>query len=127
MLMFLIPMDNERTQRIRNALKEPYPRNLLLTINEGPRHTVGIPIENITQDNVDGLLFALTTLSDREQKMIRLRFVERMTYAAIGQVFGISLERSRQLLVRAIRKLRDPDHLPYIKYGLQRCEERRKS
>lgn len=115
-------MDNERRLRIKNALKEPYPRNLLLTINEGTRHTVGIPIESITQDNINGLLFALTTLPDREQEMIRLRFVERWTYAAIGQVFGISLERTRQILVRAIRKLRDPNHLPYIKHGLQGYE-----
>ena len=120
-------MNYERTQRIRNAFKEPYPSNLLLTINEGPRHTVGIPIDSITQDNIDGLLFALTTLSEREQEIIRLRFVERWTYAAIGQVFGISLERTRQLLVRAIRRLRDPDRLSYIRYGLQGYEERRMS
>ena len=120
-------MNTGKNQRIKDALKEPYPRNLLLTINEGTRHTVGIPIENITQDNIDGLLFALTTLSDREQEIIRLRFVERQTYAAIGQVFGISLERTRQILVRAMRRLREPSRLPYIKYGLQGYEERRKS
>ena len=51
---------------------------------------------------------ALTTLDDRERRIIEKRFLldEPMTLEEIGAEFGVSRERIRQLELRAVNKLR---------------------
>jgi RNA polymerase primary sigma factor len=55
----------------------------------------------------------LTTLSPREEKIIRMRFGirEKMTYTLeeTGKVFGLTRERIRQIEATALRKLRQYD------------------
>ncbi len=98
--------------------KEPYPLNLFLSVDNGCLHTP-IPVEDITQDKLDGLLHAVTLLLDRHQEILRLRFEERCTLAEIGEKFGISVERVRALIVTAQRKLREPSLYVFLKYGKQ--------
>lgn len=51
---------------------------------------------------------ALTTLSDRDRAIIEARWLddERVTLDTLGQRFGVSRERIRQLEARALKKLR---------------------
>ena len=51
---------------------------------------------------------ALGCLTSREAKVLRLRFYEDMTLAAIGEQFGVQKERVRQIEAKALRKLRRP-------------------
>lgn len=55
---------------------------------------------------------ALDVLSDREREVLELRFGLRdgahMTLGELGQRFGVTKERVRQLEARALRKLRHP-------------------
>ena len=57
---------------------------------------------------------ALATLTPREAKVIRMRFgldepgCDAHTYAKIGEQFGITRERIRQIELKALRKLRHP-------------------
>lgn len=51
---------------------------------------------------------ALGCLTSREAKVLRLRFYEDMTLAAIGEQFGVQKERVRQIEAKALRKLRHP-------------------
>ncbi len=64
---------------------------------------------NILQEKVDGVL---STLSAREGRIIRLRFglYDGRTYTLeeVGQKFGITRERVRQIESIALRKLRHP-------------------
>ena len=46
--------------------------------------------------------------TSREAKVLRLRFYEDMTLAAIGEQFGVQKERVRQIEAKALRKLRHP-------------------
>ena len=107
------------------VLKEPYPMNLLLTLNDGFFHFEPLANEDIKQDNIDGLLHAVSFLPGRTQEMIRLRFEERQTFKKIGETIGITTERVRYLLVDAERKLRSPRLYGYIKYGKVGREVRR--
>ena len=54
----------------------------------------------------------LDTLSERESKVLRMRFGfdngKPMTYEEVGQIFGVTRERIRQIEAKAIRKLRHP-------------------
>lgn len=107
------------------ALKEPYPMNLLLTVNDGFFHIEPLANEDIKQNNIDGLLQAVSLLPERTQEMIRLRFEERLTYNKIAELMELSLERVRYLLNDAETKLRRPNLYGYIKYGKVGREVRR--
>lgn len=57
---------------------------------------------------VPGIYAALATLTERESNVIRLRYTEKMTLKAIGQIHDVTQERTRQILAKALRKLRHP-------------------
>ena len=54
----------------------------------------------------------LSTLSDREAKVLKLRFGlegnKQMTLEEVGKVFGVTRERIRQIEAKALRKLKHP-------------------
>lgn len=115
----------EEMARRKAALKEQYPMNFLLTLNGGFFHGEPIANEDIKQDNIDGLLYAITFLPERTQEMIRLRFEERLSFNKIAELMGLSLERVRYLINDAEVKLRRPNLYGYIKYGKVGREVRR--
>ena len=47
-------------------LKEPYPKNLLMTIQSTAVNAVELPIDAITDDVLAGLEYAISTLSERD-------------------------------------------------------------
>lgn len=55
---------------------------------------------------------ALATLHPREERVIRMRFgldgLEERTLETIGQLFGVTRERIRQIEAKALRKLKHP-------------------
>ena len=60
----------------------------------------------------DAIEKVLSTLSDREAQIIKLRFGiggdASQTLEQVGQHFGVTRERIRQIEVKALRKLREP-------------------
>ncbi|MCH6545234.1 MAG: sigma-70 family RNA polymerase sigma factor [Deltaproteobacteria bacterium] len=64
----------------------------------------------------------LTTLSPREEKIIRMRFGIReksdYTLEETGKVFGVTRERIRQIEATALRKLRDSQRIATLKAGM---------
>lgn len=80
--------------------------------------------KNIEEDAMQSLLrndieVALSSLTDREQKVIRLRFGfddgRARTLEEVGQIFGVTRERIRQIEAKALRKLRHPNRSRKIK------------
>ena len=61
----------------------------------------------------------LTTLTDREQKVLRLRFGlddgRSRTLEEVGQRFGVTRERIRQIEAKTLRKLRHPSRSKKLK------------
>ena len=51
---------------------------------------------------------AMSELTEREQKVLELRFVHGMTYEQCGYRFNVTRERIRQVEHKALRKLRNP-------------------
>ena len=117
-------MDNETRNILKAAFKEPYPRNLFLTLAADKWFNVQIPVDNITEDMVAGLEYALSTLPPRDQKVVEMRYAQKMTYTAIAKEFDVTSERIRTLEHRSIAKLHHPPLIGYIKYGKQAFEER---
>jgi hypothetical protein len=53
-------------------------------------------ISNIAESEYDEII--LSSLTEREYEMIRLRYDESMTYQSIADMFGISTTRARQII-----------------------------
>ena len=72
---------------------------------DGPDRNLGFKLMR------DRLTQALEILTEREQQIIRLRFglagKPEMTLVELSEFFGLTRERVRQLMIRALRKLRD--------------------
>ena len=63
----------------------------------------------LLKEQVDDVLY---TLNEREAKVLSLRFGledgRQRTLEEVGQVFGVTRERIRQIESKALRKLRHP-------------------
>lgn len=97
-------------------LRDEYPINLLKTIAAEQTH-FEFNADEITEDKLDGLAHIIASLSEREQQILQLRYQERKTLRAIGEIVGVTLERIRSQEHRAIYRLASPSRLGYIKYG----------
>ena len=67
----------------------------------------------------DEISEVLLTLTEREEKVIRLRFGledgKPRTLEEVGQMFGVTRERIRQIEAKALRKLRHPSRSRRLK------------
>lgn len=99
----------------RQILKEDYPKNLVMAVIDD----YDLELPEFTPDVVAGINYAVSTLDEREQMILYLRYVEKKTLKEIGEHFGFKQERSRQIEVRALRKLRTPVNWKYITLGVQ--------
>lgn len=65
--------------------------------------------KQLLKDHLDEVL---STLTDREAKVLKLRFglegTKQMTLEEVGRVFGVTRERIRQIEAKALRKLKHP-------------------
>ena len=75
--------------------------------------TAAQPAEKAEQSMVrEQLMQVLSTLTPREEKVIRMRYGlddnRQRTLEEVGQAFGVTRERIRQIEAKALRKLRHP-------------------
>lgn len=73
--------------------------------------SIASPMDGVVHDDLEqNVLQALSILTPREEKILRMRFgigtSEVHTLAEVGEVFGVSRERIRQIEALALRKLR---------------------
>ena len=105
--------------------------NILIGEDEETELEEFIPSDSSVEDVVEqtflreSLENVLSTLTPREEKILRLRFgfddgIER-TLEDVGKMFNVTRERIRQVENKALRKLRHPSRAKHIRdfYGLE--------
>lgn len=86
--------------------------------------TMSRPDSVIGEDNLrEGIRVVLNDLTDREARVIRLRFGfddgKTRTLEEVGLIFDVTRERIRQIESKALRKLRHPNRIQKLKeFGL---------
>lgn len=111
----------EKKRKLMESETIPYPENLLADIGfnllfESNEYT------ELNEDQLAGLSHALKTILPREREMIRFRYEEHKTLQAIGDRYGISRERVRQVIAKGVRKMRHPSRTVFIRNGLDKTE-----
>ncbi|MCI7498082.1 MAG: hypothetical protein MSA82_01565 [Oscillospiraceae bacterium] len=91
-----------------------YPQNLLVQVflNKLPTELpddIALVLEYIIKK----------TLTEREGRVLDMRYKRYMTMAAIGEEYGLRAERIRQIEAKAVRKLRHPSRSRYILMGME--------
>jgi RNA polymerase sigma-70 factor (ECF subfamily) len=83
-------------------------KTLLPLESVADRPSPELPVEGqlVHGQEVEALRLALALLSEREQEIIRLRFVAGLTNRAIGKMMGLREGNVAVILFRALRKLR---------------------
>jgi RNA polymerase primary sigma factor len=115
-----VAMSTARVERAMSLVREPV--SLDSPVGEDGDTTLGDLIE--APDAVDphavaeasalkqSLAEALSSLTEREQRILRMRFgiggTAEHTLAEVGEVFGLTRERIRQIEAAALAKLRQP-------------------
>lgn len=72
-------MENKISRQ--SIIKLPYPKNLLTAILRG----TDLPVPDITDDIIAGLNYAVSTLSYREQEILRRSYAERQTQKSTAE------------------------------------------
>lgn len=88
-----------------------YPENLIAVVLGKESVTM------VNDDIVKGLEYILSKITTRERYVLEYRYKEGYTLEEIGAKLEVSRERVRQIEMRAIRRLRHPNAVVYIKEG----------
>lgn len=91
----------------------PWPYNLLDDIYD--EHVVTV----LTKDQEDGLMKAISTLSDREQEIVLLYYRDGLNGNELSIKYGVLRQRVNQILHKGVSKLRHPARKKYIEEGLE--------
>lgn len=92
----------------------PYPENLVRSIlneRELPDSMV------LNKDRIKGLEYALGTLTERQQMILKKRYVDKMTLAKLANEIGLTASRISVIEHQAIQYLRHSSRLKYIVDG----------
>ena len=112
---------NNRT----NAKKFSYPENIIADLYEA--RTDVEKVKNAFYENKDAVKERLekmiSFLSEREQAIIRYRYVDQLTIREISEKFGISVSRVQQIRLKSMRRLRHPKKSNYIIFGSETIEK----
>jgi RNA polymerase primary sigma factor len=123
--------------KIQGILKiAQQPISLQTPVGDGNDSTFGDFIEDKSAENPvssanssllrDQIMMVLDTLSEREKKVIMLRFGIKYgppkTLEEVGKVFNVTRERVRQIESKALKKLRQPLRSRYIEHFFEEME-----
>lgn len=101
-------------QRQTSGFSYPYPHNLMCEVM-----LEDIPEDKLPPDYKESVEYVLENLMDqRESFMLVLKFMRGMSNHEIGTYFGLTTQRARQVIEKAMRRLRHPSRYTYLRHGI---------
>lgn len=130
-LGFLVGMDPEKISRMQQVAKDPI--SLETPVGDDEESNIGNYIEDtsavdaverINEDDISRVIAdALSTLSSREERVIRMRFgigtMDEHTLEEIGKKFNVTRERVRQIEAKALQRLQTPQRLKELEAAIE--------
>lgn len=98
--------------------EEPWPYNLLRYVFYNPWEEV------ISEDQIAGINSAMDELTEREKDSVLFNLRDGMTLEKSGSIHGVTRELERQILGKALRRLRAPHMKALMMYGKEGSKER---
>lgn len=83
--------------------------------------------DELSEDQEAGLEYAVSKLSETEQKIVLLYYKGETTLEVVASEIGVSRARIQQITKKVVQKLRHPVLLKRIKFGYQGYEDYRKA
>ena len=121
-LASMVEMDTDKVSQLMQTAKDPYSINASIDEDEESGSLSAILEDDSAENIVDrmnnddiskAVSKALSSLTSREERVIRMRFgigtMEEHTLEEIGKRFGLTRERVRQIEAAALKKLNVPD------------------
>ena len=96
---------------MRNIKDSTFPENILEEIGINKVSEKKIDYSRLTDDQVNGLLYAISQMKRRDSIILLCRYEDKMTYKEIGERFSI--------VAKGLRKLRHPVRYCYIIWGYE--------
>ena len=134
-LAVLMDMPEDKIQKVLKIAKEPISMETPIGDDEDSHlgdfieDTQEIsPLDKAIMESVREITRGvLSTLGDRENKVLRMRFGIDMntdhTLEEVGKQFGVTRERIRQIEAKALRKLRHPNRAQQLRSFIDRPDE----
>ena len=101
---------------IINYKKEDYPENLLSELFRDEDTAVVLPAD--FEISLEYTLWKLSKQHERGVEILLKRYRDKKSYEQIGNEYGVTRERVRQIVARMIRYLRHPSRLNIIRHGI---------
>lgn len=120
-----VPKVIEERKASSKADKLPYPENLITDLGL-EAVCGGNEYKPLNDDQMQGLQYALQQLRPREQEAIKARYENQGTLQVVGEQFGVTRERARQIILKALRKLKNPLRLDFIRDGYEAGQLKKK-
>lgn len=102
-------------------MNNDYPINLLDSIASAKktRNEEAYWDYPLPPDLLPSVEYAVALLSEKEERIVHMRYRYGMGYDEIGKEFNVTRERIRQIIAKAIRKLSHPSRLCWLINGVQ--------
>jgi len=97
--------------------KQEWPYNFLLDL--GTDADCGLVDKKFTDDQMDGLIYVLDVLSERQRVAVYLRYLENMEYEEIADIYEVSVPEIKSMIKDALSVLRKPRYSKYYRLGLR--------